>query len=38
MSNIPATLTEKNLEGAFAGESMAFIKLAVKPRAFRPRI
>ena len=26
MSQIPATLTEKNLEGAFAGESMAFMK------------
>ena len=26
MSKIPATLTEKNLEGAFAGESMAFMK------------
>ena len=26
MSKIPATQTEKNLEGAFAGESMAFMK------------
>jgi hypothetical protein len=30
--HIPATVTAKNLEGAFAGESMAFIKIAVKPR------